>query len=225
MARIWKLGVFVWKILLKTEGVFDHINSKPPGLRNPTETWLKDNACAMHLMITNIHDNYLGTVRGSTTAYAMYQSLMTSFRREKDLQVADLRDELYKMSYSKSSKETLAEYITRFKTIAGQLKESGDQTPANQFMLRLLRSLPADFQPIRTLLQKSMESEDSETTFSVTSQILNFEKDIAQDNGGKNSEVKSDVRPNVEPKGSEFTKESTVMMTSNEAGCGRGNFH
>lgn len=78
---------------------------------------------------------------------------------------------------------SLSEYLAKFKSIVFQLRTRlGDQTSHRHFMLQLLRSLPSEFRPIRTVLESPNVIADSETGWtSVISRLIDFKHDLKKE--------------------------------------------
>ena len=139
--------------------MLEHVTINPPSQRNTTEVWQKEDAKAMFILANNVNDEIIGSISECTTARDMFLTICGTFDREKELKQVDLRDKLFSMRFD-PRKDKLNEFFVNFKVTATQLRSLGDQTPICQFVLRMLRSLPSDYRPIKTVLENQSTVED-----------------------------------------------------------------
>lgn len=221
----WK---FRLELLLRKESLLDHITANPPSVRNRTEQWLQNDARAMFILSINVKDEFIAAITGCETARSMFQALSGSFTRESELKMVDLRDELFTMKFSPLGNVKLNEYLVKFKSTAVQLRALGDQTPVRQMILRLLRTLPADYRPIKTVLENQTNLEDNSTSWQkVISAILNFEKELLMEKEETSaSAASSSVKEQTDAEKSKSVADidTKVMFTGNGFARGHRNF-
>lgn len=116
---VWKFQV---ELLLWKEGILEHITTNAPVQRNRSEDWIRADSKAMFILANNIADELVGVVTGCDTARSMYQSLCSTFGKEAELRVVDLRDERFEMRYNPDSK--LNEYLVKFKKTACTMRSN-----------------------------------------------------------------------------------------------------
>ena len=180
-------------LLLKKEKCYEPVK-KIPASKDQTSEWSDKNNLAMYLIGVHVSDDLIEFVRGHDYAFDMMKALCELKNKESELQIVDLRAELSTMKYVMG--EDVMSYCVKYRALCRRLNNLGDETSTRVFILSLLKTFPAEFCPIRVVLENkstaSLSWENATSFLTDFSRQLKESKAPAVPIGGK---AEAEVKP------------------------------
>ena len=167
----WKLRM---RILLIREGLWNNVVDPIPSTRNRTNEWTEADQKAVQWIVANIEDNMLDIIHNKTHAKQIWDALCETFESRSDLRILDKKDELSSMKFQGGD---MRNYILSYRAVVNQLKELNDPTSNRQHILKLLRTLPAEYVQIRLAIEMTNPEQPLEWE-DVTKKLVDFSNSL-----------------------------------------------
>ncbi|XP_011687076.1 PREDICTED: uncharacterized protein LOC105449517 [Wasmannia auropunctata] len=112
------------------------------------KAWIKDNAKAMFLMSSSMEHRQMKSLLVCTTATEMWQKLSAIHEQKSATNKLILTQRFHE--YRMDSSDSVVQHVAKVQNMAMQLKDLGENVSPVAIMAKIISSLPAKFNPLKT---------------------------------------------------------------------------
>lgn len=139
--REWKFRV---KVLLRSEGLFNHIEEPMPAA--PTAEWLKNDGKAIRLITERVSGDQLELIMSQSTAKGMMEEFDRIYNHKDSLNCMRVVKKILKLSIDESP--DAVHHLTEFEKLINQLRGYGENVKEPDIIKYLLLTLPESFDTV-----------------------------------------------------------------------------
>ncbi|KAG8235828.1 hypothetical protein J437_LFUL016089 [Ladona fulva] len=112
----------------------------------------RDNKKCKSLIVQRLQDDQLELIKDKPTAYDVWKALEGRFEKRTTANRMTLSRKLNLLKY-RPNEETLNEFCLKFDRLARELKQAGDKTDDEGFIMQFLWTLPQEYEGVVSALQ------------------------------------------------------------------------